>query len=66
MNNSKKVLVDLNDFPKFLIEHIGDTSTTWEENLLDSGYPSAILVDDTQRDFLMDEIEYTHFVLRWT
>ena len=58
----------MRSFPKFMKEFFDDECNTWEESLRNNGYPSA-QYDLMNGDFEiieMDNIEYTHFVLRWS
>lgn len=52
------------DFPKFRDEYLNDGYETWGESLRNNGYPSTQVVGAEM--FEMDDIEYTHFVLRFS
>lgn len=64
VKDSKKVLVDLDNFPNFRFAYYND-GVSWIKSFHNSGYPSAEVFRDSFF-FVLDEIEYTHFVLRWS
>ena len=53
----------MNNFPKFKEAYIWSSNLLWEDDLHDAGYKSAT---NTVNELIeMDDIEYTHFVLKW-
>jgi hypothetical protein len=57
------MIFNIRDFPKFWDAHIGD-NIPWETHLHNDGYSSAKHTSFLR--FEMADIEYTHFVLKWS
>jgi hypothetical protein len=59
------MLFDVSDFPKFIsyAEKNYPPFTHMTNILIAAGYKSSRFAD---ADWYMDDIEYTHFVLRWS
>ncbi len=53
---------DLINFPKF-VEQYKHSTNTWLEDLKNDGYNST---HGDIKTFSMEEVEYTHFVLKWS
>ncbi len=59
---------DLINFPKF-VEQYKHSTNTWLEDLKNDGYNSTYgqsVRGNYPKTFLMEEVEYTHFVLKWS
>ena len=56
-------MIKITNFPKFL-EYYRNTPGSWLSTLHNNGYPSAKMMGDY--NYELNDLEYTHFVLRWT
>ena len=61
----------LHDYEKFKDEYQFDGNTSWLASLREHGYPSTNQIFNSDGSlypevFEMDDIEFTHFVLRWS
>lgn len=66
-NAMAMIRLKITDFPRFVDAHIKNLDT-WVTDLHNDGYVSAcfsVYVEENIPIFLMNELEYTHFVLRW-
>lgn len=60
---------NLSKFPRYTSEFFDDDFNSWVESLRNNGYSSASFCGPNYNGYLrisMDDIEYTHFVLRWS